>query len=91
MATNLRLRSESADAVRREAKRSGRSQQDVIRAAIDTYLGVNPPDRPAPELELLAADGAVRRPRIPFRRAAHRIRLPSGVTTTDLLERVDRI
>lgn len=96
MATNLRLRPEAERALRDEAERSGRSQQEVIRAAIDTYLGLAPAgDRgdereDVSELGLLVAARSVRPPRLPFRRPAHRLTLPPGVTTADLLDREDR-
>jgi hypothetical protein len=97
MATNLRLRPEAERAVRDEAERSGRSQQEVIRAAIDTYLGLTPAgdreDEPADvsELGMLVAAGSVRPPRIPYRRPSRRLTLPPGVTTADLLDREDRL
>lgn len=42
MATNLRLRPDAEEAVRAEAARTGKSQQDVIREAVDRYLGLAP-------------------------------------------------
>ncbi|CAN5859965.1 hypothetical protein BH23ACT2_BH23ACT2_30060 [soil metagenome] len=91
MATNLRLRPDAADALRREAQRTGRSQQDVIRAAIDRHLSLTPAGTQADDLGVLVAAGAVRRPRIAYRRATTRLPLPPGVRGTDLLDRHDRI
>jgi hypothetical protein len=91
MATNLRLRRDAEEAVRLEATRSGRSQQDIIREAVDRYLGLAPPAVPASELEQLVASGQVRPPRVPYRRPRRRITLPGDVTTADLLDRSDRI
>lgn len=96
MATNLRLRPEAAEALRAEAERSGRSQQDVLRAAVDTYLGIEPVHRRdapegAGELERLVAAQMVHRPRSPYRRPSRRLALPAGLTSADLLDRDDRV
>jgi hypothetical protein len=94
MATNLRLSPEAEEAVRAEARRSGRSQQEVIRAAINHYLSLTPePASGARENELgqLVATGAVRPPRTPYRKPRRRLRLPRDVTSGDLLDRSDRI
>lgn len=91
MATNLRLRPESEDAVRAEAQRSGRSQQEVIREAVDRYLGLAPDTSPSGELDSLVASGAVRPPRVPYRRPRRRLPLSPGVTSADLLDRDERI
>jgi hypothetical protein len=91
MATNLRLRPDAEQAVRMEARRSGRSQQDVIREAVDRYLGLMPRDPTASELDRLVVTGTVRPPRIPYRRPRRRLTLPSGVSTAELLDRGDRV
>lgn len=96
MAVNLRLRPEAAEALRAEAERSGRSQQEVLRAAVDTYLGIEPvirEDAPegATEVEQLVAARMVRPPRSAYRRPTRRLTLPAGVTTADLLDRDDRV
>jgi len=91
MATNLRLRPDAEEAVRVEAQRSGRSQQEVIRDAIDRYLALTPDAAPPSDLEALIATATVRPPRTPYRKARKRITLPSGVTTADLLDREDRV
>jgi hypothetical protein len=91
MATNLRLRPEAEAALRAEARRSGRSQQDVIRTAVDRYLAlVRTGDSLGSDLDTLVSTGAVRPPRMPYRRPRRRLALPAGVTTADLLDREDR-
>jgi hypothetical protein len=90
MATNLRLRPDAEAAVRAEAQRSGRSQQEVIRDAIDRQLGLTARTDGSRHDEALIASGAVRPPREPFRAAATRIEPPAGVTTLDLLAREER-
>ncbi len=91
MATNLRLGPDAEEAVRREAQRTGRSQQEVIREAIDRHLGLSEDKSPSGELGALIASGAVRPPRTPYRRVAKRLALPPGVTSADLIDRHDRI
>lgn len=91
MATNLRLDADAEAAVRTEAQRSGRSQQAVIREAVRQYLGLVSAPAASGDLERLAATGSVRVPRVPRRRATHRMRLPDGVTSADLLGREDRL
>lgn len=89
MATNLRLRPEVERALRAEAQRSGRSQQEVIRAALDHYLGLAGGDvASAPDAELRRL--GLCPPRMPFREATTWLELPPGVTTADLLDRDDR-
>jgi hypothetical protein len=91
MATNLRLRRDAADAVRLEAERTGRSQQDVIRDAVDRHLGLKPIQTSEDELDALVAFKGVRRPRSAYRKASSLLSLPSGVTSAELLDRRDRI
>ena len=89
MATNLRLRPETETALREEAERSGRSQQELIREALDRYLGIGV--RPgAQSMDELIANGTVIRPRVPYRRPHRLLQLPDGVTSLDLLDREDR-
>lgn len=40
MAMNLRLRPEAAAALRAEAEQQGLSQQEILRRAVDEYLGL---------------------------------------------------
>lgn len=94
MATNLRLSEQAAAAVKAEAKRTGRSQQDVIRSAVDAYLA--PPSTQV--VESGSGEGPSWRddlipPKTPFRTVPldERITLPDGMTSLDLLDREDRI
>jgi len=116
MATNLRLRPETEHALKLEAERSGRSQQEIIREALDLHLGLRtlggrargiedlstayrteapPRDESGgssmDELRALTADSTLLPPQTPFRAAVKRLRLPAGVTTSDLMNRDDRI
>jgi hypothetical protein len=92
MATNLRLRPDAEEAVRAEAVRTGRSQQEVIREAVDIYLGLNE-SHPRSEAEALVANRSVLPARGPFVEvdADDMITLPEGMTTLDLLDRDDRL
>jgi Ribbon-helix-helix protein, copG family len=90
VATNLRLRREVAEAVRAAAIKSGRSQQEIIREAIDRYLAIAPASKEEGDLVGLVVAGIVRPPRTPYRKAGRRLRLPAGVTSADLLDRDDR-
>lgn len=89
MATNLRLRPETEDALRAASERTGRSQQDLIREAIDRYLEPESAPRRT-DFEQLVAAGLVIPSRIPYRRATTKITLPEGMTSADLLDREDR-
>lgn len=91
MATNLRLRADAEAAVRAAAQRTGRSQQDVLRAAVDSYLGLDEATAPRSDREVLIATGTVRPARTPFRAEQPKLTLPAGTDTTDLLGREDRI
>jgi hypothetical protein len=91
MATNLRLTEQAAAAVKAEAERTGRSQQDVIRSAVDAYLsppvsGTRSEGEPSWRDQLIP-------PKTPFRTIpeSEMIKLPEGVTSLDLLDREDRI
>lgn len=90
MATNLRLRPEAEQAVRAEAERTGRSQQEVIREAVDRYLGLTAAPSPRSASETLVASQAVLPARSPYRELDEPIRLPEGTGTLDLLDREDR-
>jgi hypothetical protein len=76
--------------LRAEADRTGRSQQDLIRTALDQYLGLGI-DRPAAALDRLIAAGSVKPARGPLRQAIRLIELPPGVSSLDLLDREDRL
>lgn len=86
---NLRLRPEAAEALRAEAQRTGRTQQELLREAVDRYLGLVPAVRS--EADALVAAGLARPPRIPYRKVSPRRTLPPGVSSLDLLDRDDRI
>ena len=90
MAMNLRLAPDAEQAVRREAERTGRSQQEVIREAVGRHLGLAGAGSGG-ELGMLVSTGVVRPPRMPYRKARKRLTLPPGVASTDLLSRGDRI
>jgi hypothetical protein len=91
MATNLRLRRDAEEAVRAEAARTGRSQQELIREAVDAYLGLRE-SHPRSEAEALVASRSVLPARTPFFEveADDMIQLPEGVTTLELLDRDER-
>lgn len=90
MATNLRLSEQAAAAVKAEAERTGRSQQDVIRAAVDAYLSP-PAALPGAGSEPSWRDQIIP-PKTPFRTIpeSEMITLPDGMTSLDLLDREDR-
>lgn len=74
-----------------EAERSGRSQQDVIRAAVDKYLGV--PDMADTDQGAKSFLEKALPPETPFRVLTdeERLDLPEGVESSlDLLDREDR-
>jgi hypothetical protein len=87
----VQLRPDAEEALRAEAERSGRSEQDVIREAVDSYLGLQPKTTGNSDLDDLIARGLVKPPREPYRKAISRIKLLPGMTTEDLLDREDRI
>lgn len=91
MAMNLRLSPDAEDAVRREAERTGRSQQEVIREAVRRHLGLSADHGARSDLDALVSTGVVRPPRVPYRKVTHRLSLPPGTTTADLLDRHDRL
>lgn len=86
MSTNLRLSEELAGALREEAGRRGKSQQDIVREAIAKELGLVP-DLTAMERAVRA--GTVEAPE-PFRDTEPTLRLPRGTRSADLLDREDR-
>ena len=89
MATNLRLHPDAELALRAEALRTGRSQQELIRAAVDQFLGRATAPL-ANGADPLIASGIAKPPRTPFRRAITLLELPEGTTSLDLLDREDR-
>lgn len=88
---NLRLDARAEAALRAEAKRSGRSQQDIVREAVERLLGLRPKtSQPVNDLEALLASGSVRPPRRPYRKVTPSLTLPPGTSSLDLLDRDDR-
>ncbi len=87
MATNLRLLPETEKALRSESERTGRSQQDLIRRALDEYLGLVPSSTAT--LDELISAGVVTAPR-PLLPIPARLTLPPGMTSQELLDREDR-
>jgi len=91
MATNLRLPPETERALRTESARSGRSQQQLIREALDRYLRLSDDAGPHTTAEALIASQLLLPARTPFRDVEPKLRLASGMTTGDLLARDDRV
>jgi hypothetical protein len=89
VAVNLRLGAEAEDALRAEARRTGRSQQEILREAVGKYLGLIPDH--AGDMDPLVSRGKVTPPRAPFRDVRPRLRLRRGENSLDLLDRDDRI
>jgi Ribbon-helix-helix protein, copG family len=91
MATNLRLRPDAQEALRVEAVRTGRSQQELIREAVDRYLGLTQPAPARSESERLIAAGVVLPARTGYRDTDEPLALPAGTSSLDLLDRRDRL
>jgi len=93
MATNLRLRPATEAALRERAASTGRSQQELIRDALDRYLGLaetSLPPRRARSLDELRAQGVLLPAREPIRKVEHRLNL-GGASSIELLDRDDRL
>jgi hypothetical protein len=90
MATNLRLRPETEAALRERAQETGTSQQEIIRLALDRFLGLGA----APEPGMSRVDDLIARgllhPGTPYREIDVPLTLPAGVSTRDLMDREDR-
>lgn len=82
MSTNLRLSKHAATALREASRKSGRSQQDLLREAVDRYLGLS---KDAATRERAVSSGLVSPP-APFHDPAPAVEL-SGVSTLELLAR----
>ncbi len=91
MATNLRLRSDAQEALRTQAATTGRSQQELIREAVDRYLGLAPEPVPRTAEGALLASGAVLAARTDFRESDKLLPMPKGLSTLRLLDRDERI
>ena len=83
MSTNLRLDDEAVAALRAAAQRSGRSQQDLLREAVDQYLGLH---QETGARKHAIESGLVRVP-APFQDTKPGITLPKGVSSVELLDR----
>lgn len=81
---NLRLSGEAAAALRAAAERTGRSQQDLLREAVDRLLGLhsNGTDR-----DRAIQAGIVEPPPSAFRDVIASVELRDDRTTLDLLDR----
>lgn len=90
MALNLRLRPEAENALRAESDRSGRSQQEIIREALDRHLGLTTSKENGHEWDHLITSGKVLPPRGEYRRVVPTKTLPEGQRSIDLLDREDR-
>jgi hypothetical protein len=90
VATNLRLRPELEAALRQEAERSGRTQQALIREALERFLGLSASTSAGHSLDELVAAGVVKPARPMLPRPERLLSLPDGVTTMDLLDRENR-
>jgi predicted transcriptional regulator len=86
MSTNLRLSEELAGALREEAARRGRSQQDIVREAIAKELGMASELTP---MQRAVRAGTVEAPE-PFCDCEPTLPLPHGTRSLDLLDREDR-
>jgi predicted transcriptional regulator len=86
MSTNLRLSEELAAALREEATRRRKSQQEIVREAIAKELGMAAEPTP---MELAVRAGTVEAPE-PFRDIEPALTLPAGTASLDLLDREDR-
>jgi len=86
MAMNLRLRPEAAAALKAESERTGLSQQEILRQAVDEHLGLG-------ERKIDALPNWVTPPERPYRPITPNLRLPEGMTTESILDelRADRV
>ncbi|MBB5838627.1 ribbon-helix-helix protein, CopG family [Kribbella italica] len=90
MATNLRLSPEAALALQAESERTGRSQQDILREAVDRHLHLVQDERVTSDRERAWTAQVVRPARVPYRKVTPTLRLPEGMNSLDLLDRNDR-
>ena len=88
MATNLRLRPDAEAALRAESERSGRSQQEILRDALDSYLDLANAEQPS--RDALFRSSTLLPPRTSYRTVTPTTTLPTGVTGLDLLDRDER-
>ncbi|WP_410786449.1 hypothetical protein [Kribbella sp. C-35] len=90
MAMNLRLPADVETALRAEAERTGRSQQEIVRDALGRRLHLIDHEDPSGDRERARAAQVVQPARVPYRRVKPRIRLPKGTSSLDALDRGDR-
>lgn len=88
MATIVQLRADAERAVREHAAPTGQSQQELIRKAVDRYLGLDRPPSAAGVAEAMVASGLVLPARTDYRELEQLI-APPGATTTEVLLRRD--
>ncbi|WP_417564625.1 ribbon-helix-helix protein, CopG family [Microbacterium sp.] len=81
MAMNLRLQPEAAAALRAESERTGLSQQEILRRAVDEHLGLGA-ERPRPR----AWPEWVEPPAEPMREPRVLLHFPPGRSSTDVLD-----
>jgi hypothetical protein len=86
MSTKLRLSAEAASALRDASTRTARSQQDLLREAVDRFLGLGAGDQDSARA---VATGLVRAP-TEFLDVEASVRLQRGQTTMQLLDRDER-
>ena len=85
VSTNLRLSEAAAAALQTASRRTGRSQQELLREAVDRYLGLNDDQS---SLDRAVAAGLVRPP-APFRDVEPVLEPDEAVTTLEWLGRDD--
>ena len=88
MATNLRLRADAEAALRAESARSGRSQQEILRDALDRYLDLTGEEDSSGDA--LLRSGTLLPPRTRYRKVTPTTILSAGVSSLDLLDRDER-
>lgn len=86
MATNLRLNEKTAKALREAAASRGQSQQELIREALERFLGL---ENEMNDRDRAIASGLVKAG-TPFVDFEPFLVLPAGMTTLDLLDRDER-
>jgi hypothetical protein len=83
MSTNLRLDERATAALRAAAAKSGRSQQELLREAVDRYLGL---EATQTSRDFALSSGLVKAP-TPMRDIEPSIHLEQGMGILDLLDR----
>ncbi|HEY4570068.1 MAG TPA: ribbon-helix-helix protein, CopG family [Kribbella sp.] len=90
MPLKVRLTPEAASALQAEAERSGRSQQEIVQEAVSRYLSIGDDAGVTSERALARAAQSVHAARVTYRKVTPRLRLRSGTTSLELLDRDDR-